>query len=286
MLDRWIRARADSAEPIVLRVDVQVVGVPVVERRAHVLPVVVQRRGHVLLAGDHDLGVGRRELEERVEVLDRQQLGDVGAVGLVLERGNLGQLAVLLGELRGGRDLDQLGVPKRALGERREPPQRLDLVSEQIDPDGAVLGRREQVEQAAANRELATVLDLVDALIAGRNEVAGGLLEVEQLARPQGEAVGSESRIGHLLGQRHGADDDDGRLAALAGLVAQRVERRDPQADQVRRWREVRLVGDTSARVVTDGPGVQPGAEPRREIASGPVVPRDDDRRALGVAVE
>ena len=206
--------------------------------------------------------------------------------GLVLERGNLGQLPVLLGELRCGRDLDQLGVPKRALGERREPPQRLDLVSEQIDPDGAVLGRREQVEQAAANRELATVLDLVDALIACRNEVAGGLLEVEQLARPQGEAVGSECRIGHLLGQRHGADDDDGRLAALAGLVAQRVERRDPQADQVRRWGEVRLVGDASARVVTDGPGLQPGAEPRREIASGPVVPRDDDRRALGVAVE
>ena len=106
-----------------------------------------------------------------MEVLDRQQLADVRAVLGLLERRDLGQLAVLLGELGGGRDLDELGVAERALGERREPAQRLDLIAEQVDADGAVLGRREQVEQAAADRELAAVLDLVDALVAGGDEV-------------------------------------------------------------------------------------------------------------------
>ena len=86
-------------------------------------------------------------------------------------------------ELGGGRDLDHLGLPERALGEGREPAQRLDLVVEQVDADGALLGGRVDVEQAAADRELAAVLDLVDALVAGRHEVGGRLVEVEQLAR-------------------------------------------------------------------------------------------------------
>jgi hypothetical protein len=41
-----------------------------------------------------------------VEVLYRQELGDVGAVRFVLERRDLGELAVLLGELGRGGDLD------------------------------------------------------------------------------------------------------------------------------------------------------------------------------------
>ena len=45
-----------------------------------------------------------------------------------------------------------------------------------------VLGRREDVEQAAADRELAAVLDLLDALVAGGDEVGGALVEVEQVA--------------------------------------------------------------------------------------------------------
>ena len=120
-----------------------------------------------------------------MEVLDGEQLGDVGAVVLVLERRDLGELAVLLGELGRRLDLDQLGVAERALGESREPPQRLDLVAEQVDPHGAVLGGGEHVEQTPADRELAAILDLVDVLVAGGDEVAGGLVEVEQIALPE-----------------------------------------------------------------------------------------------------
>ena len=156
--------------------------VGVVERGADVVPVVAQRRLGVLLGGEDQLGVVGQQVEQVAEVADRQQLGDVGALVRMLERGDLGELAVLGGELGGGRDLDAVGVAEAALGERREPAQRLDLVVEQVDADRALLGRRVDVEQPAADGELAAVLDLVDALVAGGDEVVRGLVEVEQLA--------------------------------------------------------------------------------------------------------
>ena len=82
----------------VVGLDVEVVGVGVVEGGADVLPVVGQRGRDLLLGGDEHGGV-RGEVEERVEAVDRQQLGDVGAVLGVRERGDLGRLAVLGGQL-------------------------------------------------------------------------------------------------------------------------------------------------------------------------------------------
>ena len=213
-----------------------------------------------------------------------QQLGDVGALVGVLERRDLGQLAVLGGQLGGGRDLDHLGLAERALGERREPAQRLDLVVEQVDADRALLRGRVDVEQAAADGELAAVVDLVDAVVARGDEVVRRLVEVEQLADAQREAVRAQRGVGDLLAQRDGRDDDDRRLRAGA-LVEHRVERGDAEADEVRRRREVRLVGDAAARVEADGPRAQPRAQVGGEVARGPVVGRDDDRRAARVAV-
>jgi hypothetical protein len=194
--------------------DVEVVGVVVVERRAHVLPVVGQRRGDVLLGGDEDGRIGR-EVEEGLEAVDGQQLGHVRTVLGVLERGDLRQLAVLGRELGGGRDLDRLGLAEAALGEGGEEADRLDLDVEEVDAHRAVLGGRVEVEDAAAHGELPTVVDLVDALVAGGHELLADLVEVEQVADADGERVRAQRRIGHLLAQGHGADDDHGRLLAV-----------------------------------------------------------------------
>ena len=175
------------------------VRVLVVEGGGDVLPMVVERRRDVLLARDDQGRVRRSELEEGMEAVDRQELGDVGTVLRVLEGGDLRQLAVLLGELGRRGHLDLLGVAERALGKGREPAQRLDLVPEEIDPDRTVLGRREDIEQAAPDRELAAILDLVDALVSRRDEVDRRLAEVEELAGPQREAVRAQRRVGHLL---------------------------------------------------------------------------------------
>ena len=122
-----------------------------------------------------------------------------------------------------------LGLAERALGEGREPAQRLDLVVEQVDADRALLGRRVDVEQPAADGELAAVLDLVDALVAGGDEVVRALVEVEQLADPQREAVRAQRRVGDLLAtarrrrsrrpapQRQGSDRAARRARRRAG---------------------------------------------------------------------
>ena len=272
--------RAGLVDP--LRADVEMARVLVVERRADVLPVVAQRRLDVLLGGDDHLRALGDQLQQLAELVDRQQLGDVGPI--FVGRGDLGQLAMLGRELGRGRDLDAVGLPQAALGERREPAQRLDLDVEQVDADGALLGRRVDVEQAAADRELAALLDLVDALVAGRDELLRGLVEVEQVADAQHEAVRPQRRVGDLLGQRGGADHHDRLLGAL-GRVGQRVQSGHAQADEVRRRRQVRLVGDAAARVVADRPRGQPGLQVQREIARRAVVADHDQRRAPSVLV-
>ena len=96
---------------------IQVVGVRVAERGAHIAPVVAEHRRELLLGGDHDLGSLADQIEQRAEALHGQQLGDVGALGVLplaraeavrgqLRDRQLGQLAMLGGELGRGRDLD------------------------------------------------------------------------------------------------------------------------------------------------------------------------------------
>ena len=209
-----VDAREADLDPLVehgehaLGVDVEVPGVGAGQRGRDVLPVVGERRREVLGAGDQHRRLFADQLEQRVEAVDGEQLGDVGPVGGLLHRGDLGQLSVLGRELGGGRDLDALGVAQRALGEGGEPAQRLDLVAEQVDADGPVLGGGKEVEQAAADGELAAVLDLVDALVAGRDELERRLVEVDQVADAQHEPVRAHRALGDLLRESDRGDDD------------------------------------------------------------------------------
>ena len=288
-LDRLVlrdRAEADLgsfAEGLrdLVGLDVEVVGVLVVEGGADVLPVVGQGGADLLVGGDDERRVLRGEVEERLEAVDGQQLGDVGPVVGVLERGDLGEFAVLGGELGGGGDLDALRLAEAALGEGGEPAERFDLDVEEVDADGAVLGRRVDVEQAAADRELAAVLDLVDALVAGGDEVAADLVEVEELPDLQREGVRSELGVGDLLAERDRGDDDDRRLllrVVVARVFEQGIERGDAEADEVRRRREVRLVRDAAARVEADGPRREPVSEVGGEVTGLAVVAGHDER--------
>ncbi len=262
--------------------DVEAVGVLVVEGDADVGPVVAQARLDVLVGRDHDLRGVRDQVEQLAEAVDGQQLGDVRA--LVVGGGDLRQLAVLGRELGGGRDLDHVGLAEAALAEGAEPPQRVDLDVEEVDADGALLGGGIDVEQPAADGELAALLDLVDALVAGGHEVARRLAEVEQVALAQREAVRAQLRVGDLLGERDGGHDHHGLLRARR-RVGQRVERGDPQAHEVGGRREVRLVRDAAARVVADGARPQPGPEVLCEVARRAVVARHHHGRPAHVAV-
>ena len=174
-------ARALEVVEHLLGLDVEVVGVLVVEGRADVLPVVGERRLDLLLGGDQERGVLRQRGRGSAW---KRSTGSSSATS-----GRSSSSAAISASSRcsaassaAGRDLDRVGVAEPALGERREPAERVDLDVEQVDARRAVLGRREDVEDPAADGELAAVLDLVDALVAGGDQVAGDLVEVEQVA--------------------------------------------------------------------------------------------------------
>ncbi len=258
---------------------------------------VAEHRLEVLLGRDHQLGLRADQVQQRTEALHRQQLGDVGALGVLgvartrgaghragghLLRGDLRELAVLERQLRRRRDLDFVGVSQRALRERREPAQRLDLHVEHVDPHRPLLGRRKHVQQAAPQRELPALLDLIDALVAGAHELRRALVEVEQLAHAQLERVRTQLRVGHLLRQRNRAHDHHRRLASgglRAARAEQRVERRHAQTDQVRRRRQVGLVRHAARGVVADAPRREPRAQVGSQVARGAVVTDHHQRR-------
>ena len=259
-------------------VDVQMAGVGVVHRRGDVLPVVAQRGRYLLGGREQDRGLVADQLQRRAERLHRQQLGDVGALS-VLAR-DLGQLAVLERQLGGRVELDAFRLAERALGEGREPADRLDLVAEQLQPRGALLGRGKDVEDAAAHRELAALLDLVGVLVAGLDQELGNVAEIDLLAAVQDEPLGPQRCVGHGLGQRHGARDHDRGLGARLGRGGQRIERPDPQADQMRRRGEMGLVPGAARGVVAHPARREVGTEGPSEVARPDVVGGHDERRA------
>ena len=181
---------------------------------------------------------------------------------------------MLGGQLGGGRDLDDVGLAERALGEGGEPAQRLDLVVEQVDADGALLRGGVDVEQAAADGELAAVLDLVVALVAGRDEVGG--------ASPRGRA-GRPVRRTKPCGRSAGSGTFSERATAETTTTgaSPRSPARAPAARPARPRagptrcggrREVRLVGHAAARVEAHGPRAQPRAQVGGEVAGRAVV--------------
>src|SRR5438067_1596873 len=76
-------ARQPQARPHVqgcfdlLRREVELVRLLVVEARADVGPPVRKRRRDVLLGGDDDVGLGRDQVEQVAKAVERQDVGDV-----------------------------------------------------------------------------------------------------------------------------------------------------------------------------------------------------------------
>ena len=174
-------------------VDVEVAGVIGMHRCRHVVPVVGQRRLDLLGSSEDDRSPVGDEVEGCPELLERKDLGEAWRLTSLLgrlHRRQLGQLTVLDVELGRGGELDPLGLAERALGEGREPAHRVDLVAEQLDSHRPLLGRSEDVEDAAADRELAPLLDLLDPLVAGGDQVLGDRAEVDFVAPGDGEAGG------------------------------------------------------------------------------------------------
>src|SRR4051812_49786600 len=99
-----------------------------------------------------------------------------------------------------------------ALSERRERPHRLDLVAEELDPQRLAARRREDVDQAAANGEVAALLRAVDALVPGEREPLGQRLEPRRVTWCERDRLRTGLRRRQLLGaRRRGSADETAR---------------------------------------------------------------------------
>ena len=264
--------------------DVELGDVLVVDRRAHVGQVVVEGALDLVGSGDDDRRALVDQVEEGAEAVDREQLGERALGSLVLGVGQrlLGEDPVIGVDLGGGVELDPLRLRERALGEGREVADRLDLVAEQLEPRRLVLGRAEDVEDPPANGELTAVGDLLDPLVAAAGEQLGDVAEIDLLPAAEREAGRAQGRVRHRLAEGDGAGDDDRGLLRL--VADERVERRDPQADEVRRRRQVGLVAGSARGVQAHPARRQVGAELGGEVAGAGVVGGDAEQRPAGEA--
>ena len=163
---------------------------------------------------------------------------------------------------------------ERALRERRERTHRLDLVAEEVDPERLAARRREDVDDAAAHRELAAVVDALHPLVAREGERLREPLDAGLEARAQLDRLGARLHRRQALGERS-------RRRADEPAAREHVERARPLAHEVRRRREPRLPGDAAARqqadrVVAEEPGRGLGG-----VARVRVLRQEDDESAL-----
>ena len=130
--------------------------------RRDVAPVIGKGGTDLIGRGGNDRGGFGQKAQERAKPIKRERR-------LALD--------VRARHLRGGRDLNRLSLAQRALGERAEEADRLDLVAEELDARGLVLGGAKEVENASAHGELATIGDLVGAFVAAIDQELGKVVE-------------------------------------------------------------------------------------------------------------
>ncbi len=166
-----------------------------------------------------------RAIENRDEVC-----GD-GRLAVVGKR----HLDAVAAALRGWVDHRVVDVAQRALGERRERADALDLVAEELDPKWLSARRREDVDDPAAHGEVAALLDAVDALVARERERFGKRVDPRFISRRDAQRGGPNGRRRDGLGERErrGADEPAGleqleRTRTLADEVRRRLEPRAP----------------------------------------------------------
>jgi hypothetical protein len=168
---------------------------------------------------------------------------------------------------------------QRPLRERRERPQRLDLVTEELDPDRLAPGRREDVHDPAANGELPALLGLRHPLVAGEREALRQRLDARLVADAQDDRLGTRAHGRDPLRRpdRGGADQASGREHLEgAGALADEVRRRLEPAPPAHAAR-----GEEADPLLAEVPARRLGG-----VAGVPVVGEDADERPAASVVE
>ena len=187
-------------------------------------------------------------------------------------------------QLAAREDLACVEVDGRALVGDRELGEPVDLVAPQVDAHGTVGGRREHVDDRASHGDLAAVLDLVLAPVAGVHQRGDELVAVAPLARPT--TIGSTSSTwgpSRCTSARTGATTTVGRAVRVAQAphrpqpAAHRLDARAHPLERQRlpRREQVDLVG-AQERARGRGPGARRrrSSAPRRRTGGAGSWPR------------
>ena len=180
-----------------------------------------------------------------------------------------------------GRRVDDGAVDRveRALGEGRERAHLLDLVAVELDAERLAAGGREDVDEAAADGELAALLGALDPLVAGEREVLGEAVEAGLAADLEPDRLRPLRRRRHALGER-------GRGGGDEAAAREHVERARPLADEVRRRLEAGAPADAAARQERDALGADEPAGRLGEVARVGVLGQEHDEPALELLVQ
>ena len=188
--------------------------------------------------------------------------------------------------LRGRVDRGLVDLAQRPLRERRERADALDLVAEELDPERLAAGGREDVDEAAADGDLAALLDPLDPLVAGERRAPRRATSIPGSSpRASRSGAGRARRRRHALGdrERRGADEAAaGEHVERAGALADEVRRRleaGAEADAARGEQRDVLLADEPADGLGGVAGVGVLREEHEEAAAELVVERREQER-------
>ena len=238
----------------------------------------------------HTAGVLQQDRHQRLHALDGDALGQLGQH--VPDPGQLagelpGPLADGVGEeelAAGRRPQAVLGDLEAALVGHLEPADLLDRVTPELDPDRVLLGRREDVEDPAADGELAAALDEVGPRVGGRGESVDDVLERRLVSRSQRDRRQLPEPAGHRLQDGpHRRDDDGQRPVCGVGRVRMRetAQHGEASADGVAARAEPLVRERLPARERRDAVGREQAAERLGEVVRLAGRRRDEQDRRL-----
>ncbi len=247
---------------------------------------------------DQHVGVGGEQVDQQLHLVDQRRGERLHALGgdaggdLV---GELDQLRVLLAELPGAaayvigeQQLAARGRPQPvhrlvgALVRDREAADLLDVVAPELHPQRVLLGGREDVDDAAPDRELTAPLDQVDAGVRRVGQPLHDVLHRRGLTGHQLDGLEVAEPLDLRLQHRTDRSDDHPERAVVRVGVRQPAQHREPAADGVAARAEPLVGQRLPARVERDGAGVEQRTELLDEVLGLADGRGDREHRAVG----
>ena len=250
---------------------------------------------------DEHVGVGGHQVDQHLHLVDehgRERLHalDGDASGDLV--GQLDQLRMRLAEL--GRPApDVVGEQEFAARRRPEPlgglqsalvgdgegADFLDVVAPELHPQRVLLGRREDVHDPAADRELAAPLDQVDAGVRRIRQAAYDVVEVDRVALGQGDRFEVSEPLDLWLEYRADRchDHPEWTVVHRRAGVTDPAENRQAAADRVAARAQPFVREGLPAGVVADQAGVDQVTELGDEVLGLAGGRRHREHRPAGV---